>query len=160
MLHQHWDQGLLPCAPQTFVLYLLIRMYPNIQIWRGTDEQNSNFQILLICWKPYFRVLYLVTDALLGLEGGEEAARMCAAPTARIYASLPSFLPFVFLIPPAFLSAPRGPLRDIIRYMHKAERERTNQRMYERERGRPSVIQRGQGRGPWPPLPPLPPLQT
>ena len=71
-----------------------------------------------------------VVHALLGLEEGEEAANVCST---RTHLCIASFLP-------AFRIPPRGPLWDIIRYMHKAE----NRRMYERER--PSVIQRGHGR--------------
>ena len=53
----------------------------------------------------------------------EERRRpMCAAlaGTHLCIASFPSFLP-------AFRIPPRGPLRDIIRYMHKEGRERTNE---------------------------------
>ena len=67
----------------------------------------------------------------------EKRRRMCAA-RARIYASLPSFLPFV---------SPRGDHFGILYDICTRPRtnERTNERMYERER--PSVIQRGHGRG-------------
>ena len=58
-----------------------------------------------------------VVHALLGLEEGEEAANVCST---RTHLCIASFLP-------AFRIPPRGPLWDIIRYMHKAENERTNE---------------------------------